>query len=78
MHSAVPLTEQKALQISLPEKSTRSDGVRRGSGVTRTDAVTLDVPYKKLVSNGFSDTLCDFLTDGLAVAGPWDPQTSSP
>lgn len=78
MHLAVPLTEQKALQMSLPKKSTRSDGVRRGSGVTHTDAVTIDFPYKKPVYNNFPGTLCDLLTDGLAAAGHWDPQISSP
>lgn len=42
MHSAVPLTEQKALQMSLLQKSTR----RRGSGVTCADAVVIDFLIK--------------------------------
>lgn len=62
----------------LPKKSTCSDRVRRGSGVTHTGAVTSDAPSEKPVRNSFSSTLCGFLSDGLAVAGHWDPQISSP
>lgn len=78
MHLTVPLTEQKALQISLQKKSTCLDCAWQGSSMTRADSVVIDFPYKKPVYNSFSGTLCDFLTDGVAVTGYWDPQIALP